>query len=82
MLCETSMELIRETSRNVAGGNLGPFDEDKVRSVLDEVNALYAQNEAELSQSHVMNPAIHIRHAAIERNKRCLAAYVAHRVDR
>jgi hypothetical protein len=41
MLGETAMELIRETLRSQ--DMLAPFNEDKVRSVLDEIKALYEQ---------------------------------------
>ncbi len=90
MLGERAMELIRETARTRDGGaagagggsSLGAYNEEKVRAVLDEMNSLYAQNEAELRDLQLMSPAVHLRHAAIERNKRCLAAYVNHRAER
>ena len=41
MLGETALELIRETLRSQ--DMLAPFNEDKVRSVLDEIKALYEQ---------------------------------------
>jgi len=39
MLGETALELIRETLRSQ--DMLAPFNEDKVRSVLEEIKALY-----------------------------------------
>lgn len=41
MLGETALELIRETLRSQ--DMLAPFNEDKVRSVLEEIKALYEQ---------------------------------------
>ena len=41
MLGETALELIRESLRSQ--DMLAPFNEDKVRSVLDEIKALYEQ---------------------------------------
>ena len=41
MLGETALELIRETIRSQ--DMLEPYNEEKVRSVLDEIKALYDQ---------------------------------------
>jgi hypothetical protein len=41
MLGETALELIRETLRSQ--DMLEPFNEDKVRAVLDEIKALFEQ---------------------------------------
>lgn len=81
MIGEKGMELIKETARN-RDGNMGPFNEDKVRLVLEEMGSLFESNQRELENSHAFSPAVHMRHAAIERNKRCLLAYIAHRADR
>ena len=61
---------------------LEPFNEDKVRIVLDEVRALYEQNEKEIWAETPSKAAIVLRHAALERNKRCLLAYLNHRAER
>jgi GINS complex subunit 1 len=54
----------------------------QVRIVLEEMRSLFDHNQREIEESHAVTPAIHLRHAAIERNKRCLLAYITHRGDR
>ena len=50
-----------------------------MRQVLEEMRALFAQNFREAQENQAMSAAIHLRHAALERNKRCLLAYINHR---
>ena len=80
MLGEAALELIRETLRSQ--DMLEPFNEDKVRSVLDEIRALYEQNEKEIFADNPSKAAIVLRHAALERNKRCVLAFLNHRAER
>ena len=79
MLGETALELIRETVRSQ--DMLEPFNEDKVRIVLDEIWALDEQNEKELWAENPSKAAVVLRHAAA-RNKRCLLAYLNTRAER
>ena len=46
------------------------------------MRSLFDENQREISANGTISPAIHLRHAAIERNKRCAVAYIAHRADR
>lgn len=78
MLGEKAADLIRESLRT-QGELLVPFNEDLVRRVLEEMKSLYAQNHAEIESKQSISPAIHLRHAALERNKRCLLAYIHNR---
>lgn len=78
-LAEKGLELVREADR--AGDNLGPFNEDKVRQVLEEMRVLYDENHREIEVRQGISPAIHLRHSALERNKRCLLAYINHRTN-
>lgn len=73
-LGEKALELIRESQR--AQDMLAPFNEDKVRAVLEEIRVLYEQNEKETWSEQPSMAAIVVRHAALERNKRCLLAYL------
>jgi len=73
-LGEKALELIRESVR--AQDMLGPFNEDKVRSVLEEIRTLYSENEKESWAENRSPAAILLRHNALERNKRCLLAYI------
>ena len=50
--------------------------------MLEEMRSLFESNMREVESSGSVSPAIHMRHAAIERNKRCLLAYISHRAER
>ena len=54
----------------------------QVRKVKEEIHSLFEQNKAEVRQFNAISPAIHFRHAAIDRNKRCVLAYIADRAKR
>ena len=54
----------------------------KVRSVLQEIRELYETNEAEINKETPARAAMVLRHTALERNKRCLLAYLNHRVQK
>ncbi len=89
MLGEKAMELVREAARSGggAGGSGGgganvPFNEDLVRQVLEECRALYERNRADVERLGEATPAVHLRHAALGRNRRCLLAYLDHRAGR
>ena len=44
------------------------------------MKVLYEQNYREIHENNLnMSSAIHLRHGALERNKRCLLAYINHR---
>ena len=74
------MELVREAARSRGpAGLLAPFNEDMVRQVLEEVRTLWERNRAEVGATKAISPAVSLRHAAIERNRRCLLAYINHR---
>lgn len=46
MLSEKALEIIREAARS--GDNLGPYQEDKVRAVLDEMKTLFEKNQRDI----------------------------------
>lgn len=80
MLGEKAIELIREGARSK--DMLGPFNEDKVRQILEEMRSLFDQNKAEIDETGSISSAIVLRDAALKRNKRCLLAYIHHRAER
>ncbi|KAF4008309.1 hypothetical protein G4228_020017 [Cervus hanglu yarkandensis] len=47
MFCEKAMELVRELHR-AAEGRLPAFNEDGLRQVLEEMKALYEQNQSDV----------------------------------
>lgn len=83
MYGEKALELIKELQR-ARSGTLPPYNEDLVRQVIEEIKALYEQNQKEIANArgseHEVYPSIQMRHAALERNKRCLLAYLYNRL--
>ena len=80
MFGEKGLELVKEAART--HNNMVPFNEDIVRQTLEETKNLWDANRAEVAESSTVGPSTILRHAAIERNKRCLLAYLNHRVDK
>jgi GINS complex subunit 1 len=79
MYGEAGVLLVREAARSK--DSLPPFNEEIVRQTIDETKALWAENSAEVAEKAIISPAITYRHSAIERNKRCLLAYINHRME-
>ncbi|XP_071479044.1 DNA replication complex GINS protein PSF1-like [Diadema antillarum] len=83
MYGDKAIELIHELHRAVNGA-LSPFNEDGVRQVLEEMKALYDQNqsdvEATVQGEKDLLPAVQFRHTCLERDKRCLLAYLHNRL--
>ncbi|KAL5009104.1 hypothetical protein ScPMuIL_014685 [Solemya velum] len=84
MLAEKALELIRELQRS-KDGSLPPYNEDGVRQVLEEMRALFEQNQKDVSATvegeKGLFSGVQLRHAALERNKRCLLAYLYNRLE-
>jgi len=83
MLAEKALDLIRELQRTLSG-TLSPYNEDKIRQVLEEMTTLYEQNRVSaqgVSTDSDQLSALQLRHAAIQRNKRCLCAYLYNRLE-
>jgi len=78
MYGEIALELIKELDRHK--GKLPPFQENELRQALDEMQILFEQNQRDVSMNIPGNPeflaALHLRHAALERNKQCILAYL------
>ncbi|XP_055956848.1 DNA replication complex GINS protein PSF1 isoform X2 [Patella vulgata] len=59
--------------------------EDAVRQVLDEMKALFEHNQRDVSAAVAgeseLYSSVHLRHAGLERNKRCLLAYLYNRLE-
>lgn len=79
-----AFDLIKELNRGNAG-SLSPYNEDCIRQVLDEVKSLYAQNQKDVSDTVAgetgLFSGVQVRHAALERNKRCLLTYLYKRLE-
>ena len=79
MLGESALNLVKEAARNQS--NLNAFNEDLVRQTIEETRRLWEQNRSEVAETSAIGPATTLRHAAIERNKRCMLAYLGHRAQ-
>ncbi|XP_013394594.1 DNA replication complex GINS protein PSF1-like [Lingula anatina] len=84
MFGEKALELIKELQRCL-DGSLPPFNEEGVRQVLEEMKALFEQNQGDVSATVAgetgLFAGVQLRHAALERNKRCLLAYLYNRIQ-
>jgi len=79
---EKGIELLREAARSQ--DVLLPFNEDQVRQTLEETKQLWEKNRQEVAElsSATVTPSIAYRHAAVERNKRCMLAYINARMEK
>ena len=78
MFGEKAFELIKELKRSMEG-QIPAYNEELIRQVLDEMKVLFEENQKEVSASvdgeQGLFSGVHLRHASLERNKRCLLAY-------
>jgi GINS complex subunit 1 len=92
MLAAKAHELIKELDRS-RDSVLPPYNIDTIRLCQFEANELFRQNYEDVqtvvqagtdtaSSAPTLMPTISIRHAAIQRIKRCLLAYAYHRMNR
>ncbi|ROT72272.1 DNA replication complex GINS protein PSF1 isoform X1 [Penaeus vannamei] len=85
MLADKALELIRELDRT-KDGQMPAFNEDTIRIVLEEMNTLFEQNQRDVNATVAGDvryfSGVHLRHAALERNRRCLLAYLYNRLER
>lgn len=80
------MELVREL-HGAAEGQLPAFNEDELRQVLEEMKALYEQNQSDVNEAKSAGrgdliPTVKFRHCALLRNRRCTIAYLYDRLLR
>merc|ERR1711936_1555454 len=85
MFGEKAFELIKELQRAPVG-QVPAYNEDVVRQVLDEMKTLFEENQKEVAATNDgeqgLFSGVQLRHASLERNKRCLLAYVYNRMMR
>ncbi|XP_061173153.1 DNA replication complex GINS protein PSF1-like [Saccostrea cucullata] len=84
MLAEKALDLLRELQRTL-DGSLPPYNEDAIRQILEEMKALFEQNQKDVSATiageNGLYSGVQLRHSALERNKRCLLAYLYNRLE-
>ncbi|XP_067030178.1 DNA replication complex GINS protein PSF1-like [Acropora muricata] len=85
MFGDKALELVKELKRSL-DGTLPPYNEDLVRQVLEEMKVLFEQNQKEVALTVEgetgLFSGVHLRHASLERNKRCLLSYIYNRMLR
>lgn len=84
---DLATELVQEARRSTAANTLYKYNDVLVRSVLREQRQLEALIQAAMAApaaavAGAITPDIILYQTAILRNKRCLLAYHAHRIDR
>lgn len=83
MFGEKALELLRELKRSKEG-TLPPYNEDGIRQVIEEMRTLFEQNQLEVRATtggeQGLFSGIQLRHGCLERNQRCLLAYVFSRM--
>ncbi|XP_065068509.1 DNA replication complex GINS protein PSF1-like [Rhopilema esculentum] len=83
MFGEKALELIKQLKR-ARDGTLPPFDEDVIRQALEEMRVLFEENSKEVNAAvdgeQGLFSGVQLRHASLERNKRCILAYIYHRM--
>ncbi|KAH8349777.1 hypothetical protein KR084_005895 [Drosophila pseudotakahashii] len=82
---DKAFDLLKELERSSA--TIPAFDDDGVRQVLEEIKAIFEENVAQASTYNTSGdrslwPLLNFRHAALQRNKRCLLAYLYERCKR
>lgn len=82
---DKAFELLKDLKRS--SQTIPAFDDDGVRQVLEEIKAIFEENVAQASTYNSSGdrslwPLLNYRHAALQRNKRCLLAYLYERMQR
>ncbi|KAH8302466.1 hypothetical protein KR044_007072 [Drosophila immigrans] len=85
MFGDKAFDLLKDLKRSAQ--TIPAFDDDGVRQVLEEIKAIFEENVAQASSYNSSGdrslwPLLNFRHAALQRNKRCLLAYLYERMQR
>ncbi|ALC42970.1 Psf1 [Drosophila busckii] len=85
MFGDKAFDLLKDLKRS--SQTIPAFDDDGVRQVLEEIKAIFEENVAQASNYNSSGdrslwPLLNYRHAALQRNKRCLLAYLYERMQR
>ncbi|XP_058790153.1 DNA replication complex GINS protein PSF1-like [Phymastichus coffea] len=82
MFAKEAVKLIHELDQS---DEIKPFNEAIFRTALEEIHTLYNENQKdanELIENRDIKNTLVVRHHAMMRNKRCLLAYLYHRIRR
>ena len=82
MFGERAVELVRELKRSLPL-SLPMFSEEGLRQVCVEMAALFEANQRTVAEAAAASDrfrTVLLRHVAMERNRRCVLAYLHHRL--
>ncbi|KAI5638894.1 DNA replication complex GINS protein PSF1 [Phthorimaea operculella] len=83
MFAEKVIELLKEAERNP--DTIDQYNDEKIRQILEEMHLLFKLN---MNDAHAtvdnknLWTTVQVRHTALERNKRCLLAYLYSRMEK
>ncbi|XP_026314123.1 DNA replication complex GINS protein PSF1-like [Hyposmocoma kahamanoa] len=82
MFADKVIELLKEAQRN--HDTIDQFNDEKIRQILEEMHLLFKlnMNDANATENRSLWAAVQVRHSALERNKRCLLAYLYTRMEK
>lgn len=88
-LGDVSAGLLRELKQAQGTSSLPPYNDAKVKKVIQEIQWLWHQNnelirvarEEGADMQDATKITLYVNHTAIHRNKRCLLAYLQHRIQ-
>ncbi|KAG6445479.1 DNA replication complex GINS protein PSF1 [Manduca sexta] len=83
MFAEKVIELLKESERNP--DTIDQFNDDKIRQILEEMDLLFKMNMNDANattENRSLWTTVQVRHSALERNKRCLLAYLCSRMNK
>lgn len=83
MFGEKVIELLKEAERNRE--TIDQYNDEKVRLIIQEMHALFKMNMTDANattDNKSLWTTVQVRHSALERNKRCLLAYLYNRMTK
>jgi len=82
MFTSLAVDLLRDTKRNIK--TLTPYDDNSIRKIIEEMSMLFETLSSAVEQYDNTDPTIApffiVHHHSLMRNKRCLLAYLEHRI--
>ncbi|XP_026501404.1 DNA replication complex GINS protein PSF1-like [Vanessa tameamea] len=81
MFGEKVIELLKEAERNRETIDL--YNDEKIRQIIQEMHVLFKMNMSDANattENKTLWTTVQVRHSALERNKRCLLAYLYNRM--
>ncbi|XP_004926934.2 DNA replication complex GINS protein PSF1-like [Bombyx mandarina] len=83
MFAEKVIELIKEVDRNP--DTIDQYNDEKIRQIIEEMHLLFKLNMNDANattENRSLWTTVQVRHSALERNKRCILAYLYNRMKK